>query len=99
MEQNSALLQMSNISKTFPGVKALKNVSFQVNRGEVMGLMGENGAGKSTLIKIITGYYRRDSGEGEMLLEGKPVNPANTLEAQRLGISTIWAIPPKRRAA
>ena len=90
MEQNSALLQMSNISKTFPGVKALKNVSFQVNRGEVMGLMGENGAGKSTLIKIITGYYRRDSGEGEMLLEGKPVNPANTLEAQRLGISTIF---------
>ncbi len=90
MEQNSALLQMSNISKTFPGVKALKNVSFQVNRGEVMGLMGENGAGKSTLIKIITGYYRRDSGEGEMLLEGKPVNPANTLEAQKLGISTIF---------
>lgn len=90
MEQSNVLLEMSNISKTFPGVKALKNVSFSVNRGEVMGLMGENGAGKSTLIKIIAGYCRRDPGDGKMIFNGKPVNPANTLETQRMGISTIF---------
>ena len=55
MEEN-VLLEMKNISKTFPGVKALKNVHFKVHRGEIMAFMGENGAGKSTLIKIITGY-------------------------------------------
>ncbi|NLY18126.1 MAG: sugar ABC transporter ATP-binding protein [Clostridiaceae bacterium] len=90
MENNNILLKMTNISKTFPGVKALSNVDFTVNRGEVMGLLGENGAGKSTLIKIITGYYRRDSGSGEYLFDGKPVNPTNTLAAQKLGISTIF---------
>jgi len=90
VEQNTLLLEMTNISKTFPGVKALKNVNFSVRKGEVMGLLGENGAGKSTLIKIITGYYRRDPGEGQMIFDGKPVNPANTLEAQKLGISTIF---------
>lgn len=90
MEQKNVLLEMTNISKTFPGVKALKDVSFIVNKGEVMGLLGENGAGKSTLIKIITGYNRRDSGEGKMVFDGKAINPANTLEAQKLGISTIF---------
>lgn len=84
------LLEMSNISKTFPGVKALKNVSFTLLKGEIMAFMGENGAGKSTLIKIITGFYRRDPGAGAFLFEGKPVNPHNTLEAQKLGISTIF---------
>jgi len=90
VENNNVLLEMKNISKTFPGVKALKNVNFSVNRGEVMGLLGENGAGKSTMIKIITGYYRRDIGEGDMIFNGESVNPASTLEAQRLGISTIF---------
>ncbi len=89
MDQN-VLLQMTNISKRFPGVRALKDVNFTVNRGEVMGLMGENGAGKSTLIKIITGFYKRDPGSGEMVFDGKPCNPANTLEAQKFGISTIF---------
>ena len=87
---NEVLLEMKNISKTFPGVKALKNVSFTVYKGEVMGLMGENGAGKSTLIKILTGYYHRDPNSGEELLEGKSINPRSTLEAQRLGISPIF---------
>lgn len=84
------LLKLVDISKSFPGVRALKKVSFSVNRGEVMGLMGENGAGKSTLIKIITGYYKRDAGSGEMYMDGVPVNPNNTMEAQKIGISTIF---------
>ncbi len=84
------LLEMKNISKTFPGVKALKDVHFKIHRGEVMAFMGENGAGKSTLIKIITGYYRRDPGAGEFWFDGREVNPRNTDEAQRLGISTIF---------
>lgn len=89
MEEN-ILLEMQNISKTFPGVKALKNVHFKVHKGEVMAFMGENGAGKSTLIKIITGYYRKDPGAGEFYFDGEPVNPRNTDEAQKIGISTIF---------
>lgn len=84
------LLQMSHISKTFPGVKSLKDVHFEVRRGEVMGLMGENGAGKSTLIKILTGYYHRDAGAGQAVFDGKSINPRSTLEAQKIGISTIF---------
>ena len=81
---------MNHISKTFPGVRALKDVHFKIHKGEIMAFMGENGAGKSTLIKIITGYYRRDPGKGEVLFDGHPINPRNTDEAQKLGISTIF---------
>ncbi len=88
--EKKVLLEMKDISKTFPGVKALKNVHFKVHEGEVMAFMGENGAGKSTLIKIITGYYRKDPGAGEFWFDGKAVNPRNTDEAQKIGISTIF---------
>ncbi|MEA5050197.1 MAG: sugar ABC transporter ATP-binding protein [Oscillospiraceae bacterium] len=90
MENTDTLLSMKNISKSFPGVLALKDVSFEVCRGEIMGLMGENGAGKSTLIKILTGYYRRDPGKGEMVFDGKQINLSSTLEALHLGISPIF---------
>ena len=62
------LFRMEGISKSFPGVKALDHVSLSVNKGEVLGLVGENGAGKSTLMKILSGVYRAD--EGEIFIEG-----------------------------
>ncbi len=83
-----ALLELRAISKTFPGVRALDNVSFDVNPGEVHALLGENGAGKSTLIKIISGVYRPDG--GEMLVDGQPVQFTNPGQAQAIGIATIY---------
>jgi len=83
-----ALLELKAISKTFPGVRALDNVSFDVNPGEVHALLGENGAGKSTLIKIISGVYRPDG--GEMLVDGQPVQFTNPGQAQAIGIATIY---------
>lgn len=90
MAHQDILLDMQGISKTFPGVKALNKVNFQVRKGEVMALLGENGAGKSTLIKIITGYYHRDPNQGVYIFDGQHVNPANTLAAQKMGIGTIY---------
>lgn len=81
------VLRCNNISKDFPGVKALDNVRFDLKRGEVHALCGENGAGKSTLIKIITGLYTKDSGEIEY--EGKAVNYRSTQECRKNGISLI----------
>ncbi len=82
------LLQLRQISKSFPGVKALSEVDFTLRRGEIHALMGENGAGKSTLIKVLTGVYRRDSGVA--LLEGNSIDARSPEEAQRLGISTVY---------
>lgn len=78
---------MRNISKAFPGVQALSNVSIDLHHGEVVALVGENGAGKSTLMKILTGIYRAD--EGEIFLNGKKVNVTSTKKATELGISMI----------
>lgn len=82
------ILQLENISKSFPGVKALTDVTMRVKRGETMGLVGENGAGKSTLMKILTGVYQRDS--GEIRIDGQNVKIANPLDAQKLGLSIIF---------
>ena len=65
------ILSMSGVSKRFPGVRALHNVSLSLRPGEVTALIGENGAGKSTLVKILTGIYQPD--EGEILVSGKPL--------------------------
>src|SRR3954468_21834942 len=81
------LLQASGISKQFPGVKALKNVDFEVAPGEVIGLVGENGAGKSTLMKILAGVYTPDA--GTLVLNGAGVRPTDVAHAQRLGIVLI----------
>ena len=81
------LLQMTNITKVFPGVKALDGVSLTVRPGTVHALMGENGAGKSTLMKCLFGIYTRD--EGEILLEGKPINFKNSKEALESGVAMV----------
>jgi simple sugar transport system ATP-binding protein len=82
------VLELSGISKEFPGVQALNNVALRLYPGEVHTLMGQNGAGKSTLIKVLTGVYQPE--RGRILLDGKPIAPASTLEAQQLGISTVY---------
>ncbi|MCR8657796.1 sugar ABC transporter ATP-binding protein [Paenibacillus endoradicis] len=82
------LLKLDDVSKTFPGVKALSNVSFTLRKGEVHALMGENGAGKSTLIKVLTGVYSMDT--GKVQLNGKEIEAKSPQDAQSLGISTVY---------
>ena len=62
-EATQTILELKNINKSFPGVHALKNMSFSVRKGEVHAICGENGAGKSTLMKVVTGVYAPDTGE------------------------------------
>ncbi len=83
----SILLQMNNISKEFPGVKALDGVSLTVRRGTVHALMGENGAGKSTLMKCLFGIYSKDS--GSIYLEGKEVEFKNARDALQHGVAMV----------
>jgi inositol transport system ATP-binding protein len=84
----NTFLELRNITKAFPGVVALDNVSFHSRRGEVHALCGENGAGKSTLMKIINGIYKADS--GEIFIEGKPAQIKNPMEARKHGIAMIF---------
>ena len=88
----NTVLTMQNIYKSFPGVKALQSVNFNLCEGEIHALMGENGAGKSTLIKVLTGVYMKDA--GEIYIKGvnndKPVNIKSPQEAQKFGISTVY---------
>src|SRR3954454_10546380 len=83
------LLEMRGISKTFPGVRALSDVSLAVYPGEVHALMGENGAGKSTLMKILSGAYQADAG-GEIVIDGTPVVIDGPLTARHHGIAIIY---------
>jgi ribose transport system ATP-binding protein len=81
-------LEMRDITKRFPGVMALDEVDFELEKGEVHVILGENGAGKSTLIKMLSGAYQPD--EGEILLDDEPVSISSAMVAQELGISTIY---------
>jgi rhamnose transport system ATP-binding protein len=85
------LLQLADISKSFGGVQALKNVSFELRAGEVHALVGENGAGKSTLIKIITGAVQAD--EGSIELQGQRIEHNDPVASRRLGIAAIYQQP------
>ncbi|MBR5371485.1 MAG: sugar ABC transporter ATP-binding protein [Oscillospiraceae bacterium] len=85
---DQTVLQLSGIYKSFPGVKALQNVAFRLQKGEIHALMGENGAGKSTLIKVLTGVYSKDA--GTISIEGKTVQIHSPQEAQNAGISTVY---------
>ncbi|PRR77387.1 Ribose import ATP-binding protein RbsA [Clostridium liquoris] len=87
MEIKKPLLEMINISKSFPGVKALQNVNLKAYGGEALALVGENGAGKSTLMKILSGVYKKD--EGKILIDGNEVNVSGISDAENLGISII----------
>jgi len=88
MAEHEPVLRMQHIYKSFPGVKALNDVDFELEKGEIHSLMGENGAGKSTLIKVLTGVYEVD--EGIILLNGKEVKIYSTSDAQKSGISTVY---------
>lgn len=81
------IVELENVSKSFPGVKALDNVSFKLEPGEVLALLGENGAGKSTLMKILSGVYQKDS--GTMKIFGESIENIDPVKAQELGIAII----------
>jgi len=83
------ILEMKNITMTFPGVKALSEVNLEVSRGEIHAICGENGAGKSTLMKVLSGVYAYGSYEGDVKFENQVVNFHNIRDSERLGIVII----------
>ena len=85
---STSALQFQSLTKSFPGVRALSDVTFTVHGGKVHALMGENGAGKSTLLKILSGLYRPDS--GQLLLDNQPCDFHSTAEAIRSSIAVIY---------
>lgn len=82
------LVRMRGISKSYPGVIALRDVDFSLDHGEVRALLGKNGAGKSTLIKILSGVETAD--RGEIALDGAPLSLGSPIEATRAGIATVY---------
>ena len=87
---NDIILKMRDISKTFPGVKALQHVDFTLRKGEIHALMGENGAGKSTIIKVLTGVHEFESGEIFIGDSDKSIINKSPQQAQKNGISTVY---------
>jgi D-xylose transport system ATP-binding protein len=88
MNENGAILATKGVSKRFGPVQALEDVDFEVNPGEVVGLVGDNGAGKSTLVKAIAGIYSIDA--GEFFFEGQPTRIDGPKDATALGIATVY---------
>jgi ribose transport system ATP-binding protein len=88
MVKKEAILSIEDVSKSFPGVKALDQVSFEVRRGTVHGLVGENGAGKSTLMKILSGVYQKDS--GAIIFDGETIHTTTPVQSMKRGLSIIY---------
>ncbi|MCL2819998.1 MAG: sugar ABC transporter ATP-binding protein [Oscillospiraceae bacterium] len=88
MEQNEIILSMSNVNKSFPGVKALTDATIEVRKGTVHGLVGENGAGKSTLMKILSGVHTKDS--GTIVFDGETIEHTTPIQSIRRGLSIIY---------
>jgi simple sugar transport system ATP-binding protein len=87
-DASGVAVELRHVSKSFGGVQVLDDVSLQLRRGEVLGLVGDNGAGKSTLIKIVTGVHQPDS--GELLFAGNPVHGLTVKRARALGVETVY---------
>jgi len=85
---NETILELKGISKSFPGVAALRNVDLRVDRNEILGLVGENGAGKSTLMKVMIGFHRAD--EGKYILRGQEMSLSGPEEAIRVGVGMVF---------
>ncbi len=90
MPEQPPILEMKNITKTFPGVKALSNVSFQVAAGEIHCLVGENGAGKSTLMKVLSGVYPHGTYDGDILFNGQVQKFSGIADSEKVGIAIIY---------
>lgn len=85
------VLELKDVTKIFPGVKALNQVHFKLKKGEIHALMGENGAGKSTFIKVITGVHQAD--EGELFLDGEKIEFKGPKDSQAIGIAAVYQYP------
>lgn len=88
--EKKKILEMRSITKTFPGVKALDNVTFEAYSGEILSLVGENGAGKSTLMKVLSGSYPANTYTGEIYVDGKKMHFMNTAQSEKVGIAMIY---------
>ena len=88
--KDSILLEVSHITKVFPGVIALNDVSLQLQKGEILGICGENGAGKSTLLKIVSGAYQSGTYQGTVRIDGEEVHFDGPLDSARAGIAIIY---------
>ncbi|MBR6810775.1 MAG: ATP-binding cassette domain-containing protein, partial [Clostridia bacterium] len=86
---SNTILKMQNITKEFPGVKALDNVNIEVTEGEIHALCGENGAGKSTLMKVLSGIHAYGSYEGQVFYQGKECHFKNIKDSEKEGIVII----------
>ena len=84
------ILEINNITKEFPGVKALDGVTMQIEKGHIHGLVGENGAGKSTLMKILSGVYPKGEYGGEIKIEGRTVEFKKIRDSESAGIGIIY---------